>query len=191
MRYPTRAALMITLVSLGLGGCSRAVRPDAEVSAIVEREDRRLAEVQRLELAARAAAALASAGEALGELASVDVAADGLLWGPLYVPNTKAAAGQSPTADLRVLPPEPPRGWPHLEGYYSAWALEEAEASQAESDDEVIMSDDGPGGRRRKGNNKPKLRLDLMRMRLNGNPVSFSGSLKGGKGVQLKATIKM
>ena len=191
MRHPTRAVLLITVVALGVGGCSRAVRPDAEVSALVEREDRRLAEVHRLELAARAAAALASAGEALGELASVDVAADGLLWGPLYVPNTKTAAGQSPTAELRILPPEPPLGWPHLEGYYSAWALEEAEASQGESDDEAVMEDDGPGNRRRKGNKKPKLRVDLLRMRLSGNPVSFSGSLKGGKGVQLKATIKM
>jgi hypothetical protein len=65
-------------------------------------------------------------------------------------------------------------------------------ASDSEADDEQLITDDGPGNRRRKsGNKKPKVRVDLLRLRMNGNPVSFSGSLKGFKGVQLKATIKM
>ena len=194
MRLPSRALLLTIVMAIVSTGCSTGVRPDLDVAAIVAREDRRLEEVRRQELADRAAGALALAGQAIAELTSVVVAAGGLLWGPLYVPQ--GAAGQGPrrgaTVEQPILPPEPLPGWPSFDALYEAWVLEEAQSNEVYSDDESPADDGPPGDRRqRKGNSRPKLRFDLMRFRLNGNPVSFSGSLRGGKGVQIKATIKM
>jgi hypothetical protein len=195
MSLPSPAFLLVIVLAVALTGCSTGVRPDAEVAEMVAREDRRLEEARRQELALRAAGALAWAGGALAELTSVEVAAGGLLWGPLYVPQREADRGSPGGAavEQRVLPPEPPPGWPRFDALYAAWALEEAQSGESYSDDEFPATDGPPGDRRERksGNSRPKLRVDLLRFRLRGNPVSFSGSLRGVKGLQIKATIKM
>ena len=195
-RLSSRLALCVVLA--GMTGCSAGVRPDAKVGAIVEREDRRVAAERAEEMTALAAAdlaplELASAGAALQTL--------GLLYVPDPRPRPAARTGRVPTAadDNPNWVQGPPPSWlgqPWPDGSAMDADAEDGGwrpgASWDSAGDGPSVSSDGVGGGRRGGGKrKPKLRKDLMNFHIRGRPVSFSGSLKGLKGVQFKATIKM
>ena len=57
--------------------------------------------------------------------------------------------------------------------------------------DGPVSFEGGGSSRRERKASKPKLRMDLLNLHVRGRPVSFSASLKGLKGVQFKATVKM
>ena len=176
----------------GLTGCSaRPDRTDSVVARIVEREDRRQA--QRTATAAIDFEPM--------ELASAVAAIEAVAL--LYVSDgqrQEAEAESEPTASVSV------PGW-HYHAP-AAWAAQPWPLSMGGGWDETLddagtskrrqsiggltvsseEKDAGPDGRARR---KLRLGFNLLRLRIKDRPVSFSASLKGLKGVQVKATIKM
>lgn len=180
---------------LGLTGCgTRSDRVDAEVAKIVQREDRRQA--QRAAVAALDLETL--------ELASAAAAIEAMAL--LYVPavtgqdgESAAAGGETPTASATV--PgwhyEAPAGWAAqpwpltMDGDWDP-ALDAGRSKRRESFGGLTLAADTKDtGTGRRGSKKLRLGMNLLKMRINNLPVSFSGSLKGLKGFTIKATIKM
>ena len=162
---------------------------------MVEREDRRLAQ--------RTAVAVLDL-ETL-ELASVAAAIEAMAL--LYVPaatdtNPDPAAGAPKTPPLAAAPApgwhyEAPAGWAAqpwpltMDGDWDE-ALEAGRSKRRESFGGLTLAADTNDTRSgRRASRKLRLGMDLLKMRINNLPVSFSGSLKGLKGFQVKATIKM
>jgi hypothetical protein len=181
------------LLAIGTAGCgSPAVRPDAHVARIVEREDLRQArsadrsrnEVEPIELA--------SAGVALEALELV------------YVPDTRKPDPTPAPARAPV-----PTGWHEAP---ASWLILPAadlrlpadsrlsgddQGGEAQSfflsldgDGNSDAGDDSDGRKGGGGRSKPRVRMDLFKLKINDNPVSFSGSLKGSGNLLLRATIR-
>jgi hypothetical protein len=164
----------------GLAGCnSRGGRPDAEVARCVEREDRRFA---------------GTTAVAAADLTPLGIVSD---------------AAWIEAVALLAVRPEPPAPEPEpvgrAEGWHydapASWGIQPwsfAQVDPGESSElhrssgrraEGALAIEGGGEEGDKG--KLKLRYDFLRLRIKDRPVSISGSLKGVKSVQLKATIKL
>ena len=182
------SAALLVLLSVGSTGCNtRAVRPDAEVARLVEQEERRLSH----------SGAIASVDLETFDLSSVGMAIEAMAL--VMVGGDPSRAAPPPTASAPIGAAE---GW-HYEAP-SAWganpwslaasepdglgASKLAKHPQHRSESAIAIEDGGEDGR---GGGKPRLRFNLLRLRVKEHPVSFSGSMKGTKGMQLKATIKM
>jgi hypothetical protein len=175
---------------IGTAGCgSRAVRPDAHVARIVEREDLRQART-----AARKAdvepVELASAGVALEALELIYVptprqpdAAPALARAPVPAGWHEAPASWLilPAPDVRLASGSGIGGVDQpAEGHRFFVSLDGDSTSDGADDPE----------RRGGGNSKPRVRLNLLNLKINDNPISFSGSLKGTGNLILRATIR-
>lgn len=190
MRSPCPACLAACLLSLGLSACRGPSRPDAMVAAAVERHEQRLAEQRRAESVRLLSTALASAGMELLDIVSVGPPPGAPALGPILVRNaTPDAAAPNAAPQVSPPPPAPPtwlgllpkeNRWPQ-----KSWATYDAEPLVAPDDSPDPFSGDSPRARTR-----PPLQLNLLRLNINGRPVSFGGSLKG-KGVQFRATLRM
>ena len=176
----------LCLLAVASTGCAaRTGAIDAEVERLVEREDRR----QVLQSAVAAAADL--------ELGPIDLAS-ARVWVEALGLVVAPAEG---SASEQVVPPigaaegwdyQPPASW-MLQPLQFASAEQlkfSADSHKSDGPRGLIGLDTSGDGEDGKGG-KPKLLVNLLRMRINNAPVSFSGSVKGFKGVQLKATIKM
>jgi hypothetical protein len=177
--------LALCLFALALTGCSgRAARPDAEVARIIEREDAKRAR----------SAAIAAVDVDPVELASAAVALETL--GILYVPEARTTAADAPARAPAA------EGW--NEGAPASWGLtfvvpqamdveDEIEPDPEEvADDEAAGDDESrPGRRRGNGQKRPRVRVQILDMKLKNNPVSFSGSVKNLDSVQFRMTIRM
>ena len=177
--------LALCVLAIGVVGCSAPpVRPDAEVARIVEREDRRQ----------RPTVAVAELDLQPLELASAGVALEALEL--LYVPNR----GHQNTAPASARAPVPagwheaPASWLGYPGPVSTDAEElrsvDPEVSAISFDTDAAPSSDEDGDRRGGGGKRPRVRLNFLNLKINDNPISFSGSLKGMGNLQLRATIR-
>ena len=178
--------LALCLVGFVLTGCAaRTDRPDSDVARIVEREEARRA----------ASTAVALADVEPVELASAAVALETL--GILYVPNARElVATDAPAREPAVA------GW--VEGTPPSWGAtyvvtlapqldEPMDAGvEASSDDADAGDDDSrPGRRRGNGQQRPKVRLQILNLKVNELPLSFSGSVKNMNSVQFRVTLRM
>ena len=178
--------LALCLLAMTATACAgRAGRPDADVARIVEREEARLA----------ASTAVAAVDVEPVELASAAVALETL--GILFVPNPKT------TADADGPAREPaPAGW--VEGAPPSWGATYVVPLSPDLDGQPDVDVDGsaddaeagddesrPGRRRGKGQQKPKVRLRILDLKINDRPVSFSGSVKNLDSIQFRVTIRM
>ena len=194
------SVVVIGFACCGAAGCSAATgRPDAEVARLVEAEERRLAADRAAQLGA-----LASTDLSYLEMAAAGAAIETIAL--LYVPNVPDPAAPAPARTApAVEPADASSDW--VEGPPPSWLDQPWPHSQAMDPDgaDVVAgagrrSDRtqryGPiavetGGRGDRKSGKPKIRMDLLNLKLRGRPVSLSASLKGLKGVQFKATVKM
>ena len=190
------SVLLIGFACCGAAGCGAATgRPDAEVARLVDEEDRRHAAARDRHLIELAAADLSPL-----ELAAAGAAIETLAL--LYVPDQAAPAPVPPRAAPAVAAEEsnpnwvegpPPswldQPWPHSQAMDpdGAGAVSAAGRGSGKGGDYGPLAVDGGDGK----SGKPKLRMDLLNLNFRGRPVSVSTSLKGLKGVQFKATIKM
>ena len=184
------AYLTLLLLLVGSTGCAtRAERPDADVTAMVEREDRRLAQLTAVAAVDMDPFELMSPGLAIESMAL------------LVVGDEKRSASTTPDDGSEPLGAAPgwfydapaawgPRPWSFAVGEGmdgSSTYLRKAGGGDKGSEGALaIEAGDGNG----KGG-KPKVRFNFLRMRVKDRPISFSGSLKGLKAVQVKATIKL
>ena len=200
MPLPTRpmapclftSVLLIGLACCGAAGCGATTgRPDTEVARLVDKEDRRHAADRAARLSA-----LASTDLAYVELAAAGAAIETIAL--LYVPSpaaTAAPAVEPPDSNPGWVDGPPPswldQPWPHSQAMDldGADVLGAGRGSRARGGDGPLSIERGGSGDRTSG--KPKLRMDLLNLNVRGRPVSLSTSLKGIKGVQFKATIKM
>ena len=189
--------LVVGFACCGAAGCGAATgRPDAEVARLADAEDRRLA-------ADRAAhfSALASTDLAYLELAAAGAAIETIAL--LYVPSPASSATAAPAVEPVDSNPDwvegpPPswldQPWPHSQALDPDGADVAAAARRpgsGGSDGPVSFEGGGRSRRQERKASKPKLRMDLLNLHIRGRPVSFSASLKGLKGVQFKAVVKM
>ena len=186
-RRPARALgrtpSCIGLVLLaGLTGCNTRVgRPDAEVARKVQREDRRLAQATAL-----AAADLTPLG-VVSDAAWIEAVA------LLVVKSPPPAPEPEPVGRADGWHYDAPATWGDQPWSLSPPDVEGSAASdlwrKPNRREEGALALEGGGDEGGKG--KPKLRFNFLRLRIKDRPVSFSGSLKGLKSVQVKATIKL
>lgn len=188
MRPPSPACLAACLIATTLSACRAPARPDGLVAGAVVREEQRIERQRRAQAAQLLSTALASAGMELTEIIAIEPPA-GVVRGPLVVteqPRVKEPTEVPPAPPASTTPPSwvslmPKESrWPHKS--WSTWDQDVA-GSGLESRDS-FSGDEG------RASSRPPLRLNLMRLRINGHPLSLSSSLKG-KGVQFKATLKM
>ena len=190
------SVLLVGFACCGAAGCGAATgRPDAEVASLVEQEDRRLAADRAAHLSA-----LASTDLAYLELAAAGAAVETIAL--LYVPSPAAPATTAPAVEPVDSNPDwvegpPPswldQPWPHSQAMDPDGADVAGAARRPGSGggDGPVSFEGGGSSRRERKASKPKLRMDLLNLHVRGRPVSFSASLKGLKGVQFKATVKM
>jgi len=192
-RLPVAPSLcLLALISTG---CSlRSARPDAEVARIVEREERREARV------AAQRAALAEADFENLDLTSAAALIDALAL--VIVPRSP----QDPVAPHNGLAPlGAAAGWHYeapagitvstaplsMQWDKSLWEHSAGRHFRSGDGDGEDVASVGPWEVQSNDRGRPQLFLNFLRMRIHNMPVSFSGSIKNAKGVQLKATMKM
>jgi hypothetical protein len=196
-RRPPRpvVALSLSLLALLSTGCNlRSARPDAEVAKIVERVERREARL----VAQRAA--LADADLDTTDLARAAALIDTLA---LLITTDRphdAAAANDPSAPLGAAAGwhyEAPDGWTvshvplSMQWDKSLWERPSGRHFQSGDGDGEESTSIGPLEIQKNERGRPQMFLSFLRMRIANMPVSFSGSLKHAKGLQLRATVKM
>jgi hypothetical protein len=185
------ACVLSALLLVGSTGCAtRADRPDAEVARVVEREDLRVARLTAVAALDLESFEILSAGVAIESMAL------------LMVGDERHDASTTPDDGAEPLGAAP--GW-HYDAPASwgarPWSFAAGEgmdgsltqrlksAGGKDSHEGALAIETGEGEGR--GGGKPKVRFNFLRMRVKDRPISFSGSVKGLKSVQLKATIKL
>lgn len=204
-----RFCLALCVLTFALTGCNAQRDPalDAKMAQLVDRVEQRVEAERRAELAV---AALAARDLAPIEYASAGMALETL--GLLYIPDPRQNPARRPSdADSETIDPsEWLPNWIH--GPHPSWLGQQppqstdvigpstadlAWASLAEWDDaqagnQSEVSDEArPGRRRGSARKKPKIRVNLFQLRVAGQPVSFSGSVKDLKGVQIKLKLRL
>jgi hypothetical protein len=193
-RSPLVALCLCALPLLSTGCSLRSARPDAEVARIVEREERR-----ERRLAAQRAA-LAEADFENLDLTRAAALIDAIA---LLAVDYRARADATPTpAD----PPlgaaagwryDAPAGWTvstaplSMQWDKSLWDHPATRHLRAGDGDDDGSASAGPWEMQQNDRGRPQIFLNFLRMRINNLPVSFSGSLRKSKGLQLRATVKM
>lgn len=175
--------LVLCAVTLLSGGCrtTTAARPDADVARTVEREDLRVARLTAVAAVDFDAFELMSPGAGLEAIALLSAPAN---------PRADAAVAEEPPGRAEGWDYDAPAEWGVQPWSFSASGAEGWDArgvsrsAGGRGEGALALETDGGGG-------KPKLRFNFLRLRVNERPVSLSGSLKGLKGVQVKATIKL
>jgi hypothetical protein len=194
-RRPPFVALCLCALPLVSAGCSlRSARPDAEVARIVEREERHEARL------AAQRAALAEADIENLDLAHAAALIDAIAL--LAVDYRSRAEAAEPTAGAPLGAAagwryEAPDGWAvstapmAMQWDKSLWdhpATRHLRDGDPGDDGSVSA---GPWETQQSDNGRPQIFLNFLRMSINKLPVSFSGSIKKSKGLQLRATVKM
>ena len=181
-RPARRMVFALFVLSIGLTGCSvHSGRPDALVARVVEREERRQAQK----------AAVAAVDLDPLELSSVGLMIETLSL--LYVPERRQETAELPGSapGWHYSPPTAWMAYPFplaltwdMSPEQNAFAPGEGDgkSNDGRASDGIVTQD--PNGR-------PRVRLNFLKFRINNRPISFSGSAKGLKGVQLRATIKL
>lgn len=204
-----RLCLALCVLAFALTGCNarRDGALDTEMARLVDRVEQRVEAERRAELAV---AALAARDLAPIEYASAGMALETL--GLLYIPDPrqKVARRGSETESETIAPSEWLPNWIH--GPHPSWLAHQtpsptevtdpmmpdlawtplAEWDDMGDNESSEASDEGrPGRRRGSGRSKPKIRVNLFQLRVAGQPVSFSGSVKDLKGVQIKLKVRL
>jgi hypothetical protein len=188
-------ALCLCILPLLSAGCSlRSARPDAEVARIVEREERREARL------AAQRAALAEADFENLDLTRAAALIDAIALLAVDYRSRAEAAETTPGPPLGAAAGwhyEAPAGWTvstaplSMQWDKSLWdhpATRHLRDGDPGDDGSVSA---GPWEMQQNDRGRPQIFLNFLRMRIANLPVSFSGSLKKSKGVQLRATVKM
>jgi hypothetical protein len=186
-RLTSRAARRVVfpalfVLSTGLTGCAvHSGGPDALVARVVEREERRQAQRAAVAAVDLDPLELSSAGLILETLSL------------LYVPEARQASAEMPGSapGWHYSPPTAWMAYPFPLAL--TWDVSPEQNAFASGDGDG-KSDDGPasdGVVTQDSNGRPRVRLNFLKFRINNRPISFSGSAKGLKGVQLRATIKL
>jgi hypothetical protein len=160
----------------------------------VEREERREARV------AAQRAALADADLEAPEFAGVAALIDALAL--LVVPDrpndpATAAGASAPIGAAAGWHYEAPAGWAvshvplSMEWDKSLWERPAGRHFGSGDGDGEESTSVGPLEMQKNERGRPQIFLNFLRMRIANRPVSFSGSLKHSKGLQLRATVKM
>ena len=177
--------LALCVAAMLSGGCrTSAGRPDADVARTVEREDLRVARLTAVAAVDFDAFELMSPGAGLEAITLLSAPAD---------PRAAEAAADEPVGRAEGWEYDAPAEWGVQPWSFSAsgadgWdARGMSRSAGGRGEGALALETDGGEG----GSGKPKLRFNFLRLRVNERPVSLSGSLKGLKGVQVKATIKL
>jgi len=180
--------LFLCVLATAPTGCTApSARPDADVERAVQREERREAGLVVVAELDEAPLEMAAAGGDAGPVALAAV--------------RPAAPADSPAAGS--VPPGAVAGWHYR--LPAAWAGPRPILVAPRWDDllgpgptestvagfELVTGDDGDGAGERANPGRPHLRFDFLRLRFYDRPVVISGSAKGGRGLQVRAVVKL
>ena len=183
------AYLIPVLLLVGSTGCAtRADRPDKDVAAMVEREDRRLAQLTAVAAVDMDPFELMSPGVAIESMALL-VVGDDRRSASTTSDDGSEPLGAAPGWFYDAPASWGPRPWSFAAGEGMDGSFTHLRKSAGGKGSEGALAIEAGDGEGKGG--KPKVRFNFLRMRVKDRPVSFSGSLKGLKAVQVKATIKL